>query len=76
MYTDGVPDSQNEKEEFYYESNLVSVVKENLDSSAEAIQQAILKSLYGFIGEQHQLDDITLMIIARDRNEPQENNES
>ncbi len=66
MYTDGVPDAQNETGEFFKSNSLVTVIKENLGQSAEALQKSILDRVYSFVGEAPPFDDITLMVLVRD----------
>jgi sigma-B regulation protein RsbU (phosphoserine phosphatase) len=66
MYTDGVPDAQNESGEFFRSNALVEVIKENLGQSAEALQKSILDRVYAFVGEAPPFDDITLMVLVRD----------
>lgn len=66
MFTDGVPDAQNENGEFLKSTALVEVIKENLGQSAEALQKSILDRVYAFVGEAPPFDDITLMILVRD----------
>jgi serine phosphatase RsbU (regulator of sigma subunit) len=66
LYTDGVPDAQNAEGNFFKEESLVNVIKENLGSSAEALQRSILDSVYEFVGDAPPFDDITLMVLIRD----------
>jgi sigma-B regulation protein RsbU (phosphoserine phosphatase) len=66
MYTDGVPDAQNEAGDFYKSSSLVEVIKEHLGQSAEVLQKSILDKVYNFVGEAPPFDDITLMVLVRD----------
>ena len=66
LYTDGVPDAQNEEGEFFKQNSLVEVINENLGQSAEALQKSILERVYAFVGEAPPFDDITLMVIVRD----------
>ena len=66
LYTDGVPDAQNEVGDFFKQSSLVEVAKGNLGQSAEAIQKSILDSVYAFVGDAPPFDDITLMVLVRD----------
>ena len=76
LYTDGVPDAQNESGEFFKQKSLVEVVKENLGQSAEALQKSILDSVYTFVGNAPPFDDITLMILARDETNSGESQQS
>jgi sigma-B regulation protein RsbU (phosphoserine phosphatase) len=67
LYTDGVPDAQNSQGDFYKETSLVKVIKENLGQSAEALQHSILESVYDFVGDAPAFDDITIMVLSRDQ---------
>lgn len=66
LFTDGIPDTQNDQNEFFDEESLIEVVQENLKLSAHELQSAILKAIQDFSGNAPQFDDITLMILARD----------
>ncbi|MEN8171310.1 MAG: PP2C family protein-serine/threonine phosphatase [Chloroflexota bacterium] len=72
LFTDGVPDAQNNEGEFFKEETLVAAAKGNLGQSAEALQGSILNAVYDFVGDAPQFDDITLMILARDKKLDQE----
>jgi sigma-B regulation protein RsbU (phosphoserine phosphatase) len=66
LFTDGIPDAQNDRNEFFDEESLIEVVQGNLKLSAHELQSAILKAIQDFAGNSPQFDDITLMILARD----------
>ncbi len=68
LYTDGIPEAQNGAGEFFRRQALEAVIKDNIGESAEGLQGAILDALYDFLGEVPPQDDITLMVIKRDRN--------
>jgi sigma-B regulation protein RsbU (phosphoserine phosphatase) len=72
LYTDGVPDAQNPEGEFYKQKSLVKVATENFGQSAEVVQNSILDSVYDFVSDAPPFDDITLMILIRNK----ENNKS
>jgi sigma-B regulation protein RsbU (phosphoserine phosphatase) len=66
LYTDGIPDAQNESGEFFDEDQLVAVAEEHMGVSAYEMQDAILKRVRSFVNGAPQFDDITLMVLARD----------
>ena len=66
LYTDGVPDAQNDSGEFFKEESLVLVIQENLGQSAEILQKSVLDAVYDFVGDAPPFDDITLMVLSRD----------
>ena len=67
LYTDGIPEAQNSAGEFFKRQALEKVINNNIGRSAEGLQQAILDALYDFLGEIPPQDDITLMVIKRDK---------
>lgn len=67
LYTDGIPEADNGKGEYLTTGPMLEAAKENPDLSAEELQDRILQDLSDFVGNAPQSDDITLMILARDR---------
>jgi serine phosphatase RsbU (regulator of sigma subunit) len=67
LYTDGIPDAQNDDGEFFGEQALVEIAKDNLGRTAEEIQSKILDEVYQFVGEAPQFDDITLIVLIRNQ---------
>jgi len=65
LYTDGITEAQNDKEEFYGEARLLTSIRANLDGTAREIKQGILADLQEFVGSAPQYDDITLTVIVR-----------
>jgi PAS domain S-box-containing protein len=63
MYTDGVTESINSKEELFGEKRLIEVIKKNAHLSAQTILSEILSSVKAFAGDMPQFDDITLLVI-------------
>lgn len=66
LYTDGIPDAQNEYGEFFDSESLIDVVQANLGLSAHELQAAVLDKVQKFANNAPQFDDITLMILERD----------
>jgi serine phosphatase RsbU (regulator of sigma subunit) len=66
LYTDGVVEAQNQEGMYFDEELLLEAVQARQGNSAHEIQSAILDALYRFIGDYPQMDDITLMVLARD----------
>lgn len=65
IYSDGITESVNDKEEEFEESRLIEVVKNNLNRSASGIRDRIDEALSKFVGATAPVDDMTLMIIKR-----------
>lgn len=62
LYTDGVTEAMNNKEELYGEANLLSALNASLNPNApEALLAEISKSVADFAGEAEQSDDITML---------------
>lgn len=65
IYSDGITESINEREEEFEEERLIEVVKDNLGRSASGIRDRIDEALSRFVGTTAPVDDMTLMIIKR-----------
>ncbi len=65
LYTDGIPEAQNEEGKLFGEHPLASTAQANLGRTAEQIQKAILTEVYEFVGNAPQSDDITLIVLIR-----------
>jgi phosphoserine phosphatase RsbU/P len=65
IYSDGITESINEREEEFDEERLIDVVKKNLGRSASGIRDRIDEALSRFVGTTPPVDDMTLMIIKR-----------
>lgn len=67
LYTDGIPDAQNSIGSFFDCERMINVARENSGKMAYEIQSAIIEEIQKFVGDTPQTDDITLMILSRDR---------
>ncbi len=67
LYTDGIPDAQNSIGSFFDCERMINVARENSSKMAYEIQSAIIEEIQKFVGDAPQTDDITLMILSRDR---------
>lgn len=66
MYTNGVTDATNEKEEFFGMERLIAFCKEqNSKLTARELTQALIKKIAAFTLSSAQHDDMTLLIIKR-----------
>lgn len=71
LYTDGIPDAQNPEGEFFQEERLIEVVRANANcSSAHELQTQIIEAVQQFMDGAPQFDDITLIVLARDDDQP------
>jgi len=65
IYSDGITESINEKDEEFDEDRLIEVVQNNLGRSSSGIRDRIDEALSRFVGTTPPIDDMTLMIIKR-----------
>ena len=63
LYTDGVTEAINDREEEFGEERLLRVIRENRALPAEDILEKILAAIIAFAGDRPQHDDITLMVL-------------
>jgi phosphoserine phosphatase RsbU/P len=63
LYTDGVIDAENDKEEMYAKERLVSVARANRTKSAQELVQIIRSSVFAFAGTEELRDDLTLVAL-------------
>lgn len=65
LYTDGVLDAQNPNGEFFGQEPMLELVQAQLGTSAQEIQDGLIAAVYAFAANEPQVDDITLMLLAR-----------
>jgi len=63
LYTDGVTEATNERDEEYGLARLSSLVSESRGLPAKEIINAIVRDVTAFAGSRPQFDDITLMVL-------------
>ena len=63
LYTDGVTEANNIKEEDFGEKRLIKTLSQNTNQSIQTVGKNILKSVREFAGEAQQYDDITFMLV-------------
>lgn len=63
-FTDGIPDSKNQQDEFYGHERLNKILKQRGMSSTELVNH-LGDELLQFIGEADQFDDITILAVRR-----------
>jgi len=63
LYTDGITEAVNDREEMYDLTRLMALIKEKRLSSPQEIVDAIISSVFAFSRNQPQFDDITLMVV-------------
>ncbi|MEG0360924.1 MAG: SpoIIE family protein phosphatase [Longicatena sp.] len=61
LYTDGITEAINQKEELYNEARLYEILNEHKDSSLKEICEKVKSDVDYFIGDEPQFDDITML---------------
>jgi sigma-B regulation protein RsbU (phosphoserine phosphatase) len=67
LYSDGVTEAFNSREEEFGEEKLIETVEQIQDNSASVILDKILQAVRLHTGDSTQMDDITLVIIKREK---------
>ncbi|WP_138429179.1 PP2C family protein-serine/threonine phosphatase [Fodinibius saliphilus] len=63
LYTDGLTEAMNEREEFYGEDRLMHYVTSNHTLSDEMLLRCLIVDVFKFINKAHQGDDITQLVM-------------
>ncbi|MEE9190322.1 MAG: GAF domain-containing SpoIIE family protein phosphatase [Candidatus Neomarinimicrobiota bacterium] len=66
IYSDGVTDAQNDKDEDFGNDRLEEVIRSGRAKSAKEINAHVLNAVQSFTGDVPQIDDITLVVIKRE----------
>jgi len=66
VYTDGVVDARDMKNQSFSEDRLISVINQNIDTP-EIVVKDIMSALHEHISDQDQYDDLTLMSLYRNK---------
>lgn len=66
LYTDGITEAKNSSNELYGLENLKKCITDYASEySATGLSHHIAENLSGFVGEESQLDDMTLLVVER-----------
>lgn len=65
LYTDGIPEAMNEKEEEYSDEKMITFFTENSDISSKEFIDSLVRDVKIFAGTTLQSDDITALILKR-----------
>jgi serine phosphatase RsbU (regulator of sigma subunit) len=66
LYTDGITDAMNEKEQFFGEKRFQDLIHRHYRKSVKDLHGLLLNEVQEWIGQTQQYDDITLMVIGRE----------
>jgi serine phosphatase RsbU (regulator of sigma subunit) len=67
LYTDGITDAQNMAEEFFSLERLQRALKRQVGKNAIELRNALLGEVHSWVGNAPQFDDITLMVVVREK---------
>ena len=65
LYTDGIPEAMNLKEEEYSDERMINYFEKHSDLPTEKFIKAIVDDVTNYVGEAEQSDDITSLILKR-----------
>lgn len=67
LFSDGVTEAMNENSSEFGEERLKALLLKNKNEHAGKIIEIILKEVYEFVGNKPQMDDITIVILKREK---------
>jgi serine phosphatase RsbU (regulator of sigma subunit) len=67
VYSDGLPDAQNPREEMFGEKRLLEIVRQEASSGSEAVERKFLKAIEEFTQGMPQTDDVTFVLVEKCR---------
>lgn len=67
IFTDGISEATNDQGEMYEEDRLKRFLLDSKDLSPEELTESVLDEVNGFTGGAPQSDDITMLVLRRDR---------
>jgi serine phosphatase RsbU (regulator of sigma subunit) len=70
LYTDGIPDAQDADGDFFDNEAIIEIAQDNAGQFAFEIQSSIIEKVQEFMADTPQDDDITLMVLVRDKTNP------
>jgi len=65
IYSDGITEAMNLKEEEFGEERLEKIISANLDKKPEELINLILKEIDVHVGKAPQMDDQTMVVLKR-----------
>ena len=63
VYTDGVPEASNAKNELFGSERMVAALNDAKDEAPEAILRSVRRAVDGFVQEAEQFDDLTMLCL-------------
>ena len=65
--SDGLTDAQNQQEEMFGEKRLLAIIREVAPSGSDALERRFLQAIEEFTQGMPQTDDITFVVVEKDR---------
>jgi serine phosphatase RsbU (regulator of sigma subunit) len=65
VYSDGLTDSQNHREELFGEERLLEIIRQEAPSGSHALKEKFLKAVEEFTQGMPQTDDITFVVVEK-----------
>jgi serine phosphatase RsbU (regulator of sigma subunit) len=65
VYSDGLTDAQNEREEMFGEERLLEIIRQEAPSGSRALERKFLKAIETFTQGTPQTDDITFVVVEK-----------
>jgi serine phosphatase RsbU (regulator of sigma subunit)/pSer/pThr/pTyr-binding forkhead associated (FHA) protein len=65
LFTDGIVECRNKKEEEFGEEKLINIVKKNSKLSAQNLLEKVYDEVHSFASDVPQMDDMTLVVIKK-----------
>jgi sigma-B regulation protein RsbU (phosphoserine phosphatase) len=66
-YSDGLTEAMNPQREQWGEQRLIQAIRHHRETPLEELQEQLLAQIYDFMDDAPQHDDITLMLVRRER---------
>jgi sigma-B regulation protein RsbU (phosphoserine phosphatase) len=65
VYSDGLPDAQNEREEMLGEKSLLNIIRQEAPSGSCVLERKLLEAVEQFTKRTPQTDDITFVLVEK-----------
>jgi sigma-B regulation protein RsbU (phosphoserine phosphatase) len=65
VYSDGLTDAENPREEMFGEKRLREIIQREGPSGSHAVEQSLLKAIQDFTEGVPQTDDITFVVVEK-----------
>jgi sigma-B regulation protein RsbU (phosphoserine phosphatase) len=65
VYSDGLTDAQNQREEMFGRKRLLDIIRQQAPSGSRALEQRFLEAIAEFTQGEPQTDDITFVVVEK-----------